>query len=76
MGFSLGSVTANMGELKEVWDKLNISSWGGLIDAVRQTREDKGNTGTLDRIENFATTAENEGNKFPDSFNGLAEMIT
>jgi hypothetical protein len=75
MGFSLGSVTANISELKDVWDNLNAFNWSGLVAAVQKVRQAKGNTGTLDRVENYARNAESEGIDFPGSFHGLAQLV-
>lgn len=76
MGFNLGSVSANVSELKDVWENLNARNWSALIAAVQNVRQEKGNTGTLDKIENYARGAESEGKDFPQSFNGLAQLVS
>lgn len=75
MGFNLGSVSANIGELNDVWNNLNARNWSGLVEAVQKVRQEKGNTGTLDKVENYARNAESEGKGFPDNITGLAQLV-
>lgn len=66
MGLDLGQFK-DMGDMKDVWDKMPDKSWTGLIEAVRQVRSEKGDSESLNKTEKKADEALAEGREFPNN---------
>lgn len=66
MGFDLGQFK-NLGDLKDVWDKMPDKSWTGLIEGVKQVRSEQGDSESLNKAEKKAGEAIAEGRGFPDN---------
>lgn len=65
----------DLGDLKEVWDKMPEKSWTGFIEAIQQVRADKGDSESLNKAEKKAGDALSEGRDFPDNPMELASFL-
>jgi len=74
MGFDLGQFK-NLGDLKDVWDKLQTKDWNGLIAAIKEVRSEKGDSESLNKAEKKAGEAIAEGRDFPDNPASLAAFL-
>jgi hypothetical protein len=74
MGFDMGQMK-NIGDLKDVWGNVKEKNWKGLYSAIRKTREEKGDSETLDKAEQAAHKAEGDGEQFPDNPMQLSSML-
>ncbi|PLS81605.1 hypothetical protein CYG49_01755 [Candidatus Saccharibacteria bacterium] len=66
----------NLGDLKEVWNRLQERNWSGLIEAIQEVRDEKGNTEPLTKTEAAAHQAEAEGYDFPQNPIELAKLLS
>jgi hypothetical protein len=74
MGFDLGQFK-NLGDLKNVWDQMPEKSWPGLIEAVQQVRDEKGDSESLNKAEKKAGQGIAEGWDFPDNPMELVKIL-
>lgn len=65
----------DMGDLKEVWDKLQSRDWQGLITAINEVRSQNGDSESLNKAEKKAGEALSEGREFPDNPMELAGFL-
>lgn len=74
MAFDLGQFK-NLGDLKDVWDKLQTKDWNGLIAAIKEVRSEKGDSESLNKAEKKAGQAIAEGKDFPSNPADLAMFL-
>lgn len=74
MALDLGQFK-NLGDLKDVWDKLQTKDWQGLIEAIKNVRSEKGDSESLNKAEKKAGEAIAEGREFPDNPVELAGFL-
>ena len=74
MAFDLGQFK-DLGDLKEVWDRLQQKDWNGLIQAIQEVRNERGDSESLNKAEKKAGEALAEGRDFPDNPVELAGFL-
>ena len=74
MAFDLGQFK-DLGDLKEVWDRLQQKDWNGLIKAIQEVRDERGDSESLNKAEKKAGEAIAEGRDFPDNPAELASFL-
>lgn len=74
MGFDFGQFK-DLGDLKDVWDKMPEKSWSGLITAINEVRQAKGDSESLNKAEKKAGVAISEGRDFPDNPMELVKFL-
>ena len=65
----------DIGDLKDVWDRLQTRDWQGLITAINQVRNEKGDSESLNKAEKKAGEAISEGQDFPGNAMELAAYL-
>lgn len=74
MGFDMGQFK-NLGDLKDVWDRMHDKSWASFLAAIREVRQEKGDSESLNKAEKKAGEAVSEGRDFPDNPMELAGFL-
>lgn len=65
----------DLGDLKDVWDRLPSKDWQGLIAAIQDVRNESGDSESLNKAEKKAGEALGEGRDFPDNPIALATFL-
>lgn len=65
----------NLDDLKDVWDRLPSHDWQGLITAIQDVRNEKGDSESLNKAEKKAGEALSEGRDFPEDPMSLAAFL-
>lgn len=76
----LGNIAGNLSslpKLKEVWDDIQDKNWSGLMESLRNHKDDDGgkHKEMLDDVEAKARQAQDEGKEFPNSPEDLMKLI-
>lgn len=74
MGFDLGQFK-DLGDLKDVWDRMEEKSWASFLEAIHNVRTEKGDSESLNKAEKKAGVAISEGRDFPDNPAELAGYL-